>query len=181
MSLFFLHCLSYADKINTLMVIFTFIAACFSGLIFIVGYSQLKDFRKSKQVEFTYKVDEDFSNFLNNPANKKAKDWLIDGTEINEEDYDILRQLFDEFEAVYSLMKQRVVNDEIFYDLLSYYVESIFNLNNKPLADVYIKQQREIAEKDGVTRPNEIYIGIERLYAKVKKMATQRPPEPDFI
>lgn len=181
MALFYLHCLSYADKINTLMVIFTFIAALFTGLIFMVGYKQLRDFKKSKQVEFTYKVDEDFSNFLNNPANEKAKNWLIDGIEVNEEDHDIIRQLFDEFEAIYSLMKQGVINDEIFYDLLSYYVESVFNNQNKPLGNDFIKLQREIAIKNGITRPNEIYIGIELLYKKIQRMAKSRPNEPSFI
>lgn len=149
--------------------------------ILAVGYWQLRAFKKSENVKFTYKVDEDFADFLNNPDNKKAKEWLLNDGVVNEGEYDLLRQLFDEMEAVYSLMKKGVIDDDIFYDLLSHYVECFFIGKQTPSGKEFIEVVRKEAKNEGFAKPDEIYYGIELLYKKVIKMAENRPPEPTKI
>ena len=171
MNLLFWNCLSYSDTINTLTAFSTF-------LILVVAFFQLNALRKINKITLTYKVDEDFENFLNHPDNKPARDWLLNDGEIKLKDYDILRQLFDKAEAIYSLKKRKVINDEVFYDLLSHYIECFFVGTQKPSAKQYITHVRNDTAKKGFTIPSDMYIGIERLYEKVVRMSKKRRKEP---
>lgn len=167
--------ISYSDIIAT-------VSAGATIALIIVGACQLRQFINGDKIRFTYKVDEDFADFLNDPENIKAKEWLLNDADLRAEDYDdTLRQLFDEIEGVYGLMKLKAINDELFYQLLSYYVEKVFDGKQKPSARDYLKETRDDARNKGQVRPDEIYIGIELLYDKVKRMAAHRKPESSKI
>ena len=152
---------------------FTGAIALFTILIFFGGLLQLRAFKRNIQIESTYKVAKDFYAFLNNPLNKDAKYWLLYNKEIikeNENSYDIiLGDLFDRLESIYSLSTEGVINKNLFYRLLSFYFESVFKPTNNPLGECYISDVRSKAKIDGITKPEDIFSGINIFYASLKE------------
>jgi hypothetical protein len=165
--------LSSADIIGIVGLVFSFLMLFVTGLIFWVGRNQLNDFKKTKQIEFTFQVDADFHKFLEAPENKKVKDWLLNDLELSmdsDEDRDSLRQLFDKIEAIDVLRKQNVINMQVFYDLLSEYVESIFDNGKTPTAKEFIAEEIEISRKLEHKNPEDIYSGVISLNDWIKNM-----------
>ena len=166
MALHLFWCISNKE-INELIAFFTFSIA-------VVAYIQLKAINKVNKVNLTYKVDEDFEKFLNNDKNDPAKKWLFESIKVEKKDYDILRQLFDKVEAIYTLKKRGLINKKVFYDLSSHYIECFYVGNKTPSAKEFISHERTNQEKNGFIRLSDMYIGVEKLYAYVVRMSKNR-------
>jgi hypothetical protein len=145
-------------------------------LILVVGWWQLRNFREEKRIEFGYKVYTNFFSFLDMDKNKDIKDWLF-GKEPKINDWDRLGDLFEKFEVVYTFMKKNLIDDELFYDLFSFYIEKAFSAKN-PSAQEYIEYARK-KEEGKIGKTDDIFIGVERLYKKIKSGEPTRK-EPDF-
>jgi len=141
--------------------------------IFAVAWKQWRLFRKAQLFEFTYRVYIDFFSFLNEERNNDLKDWLFGRIELTGK-MERLGDLFEKFEAVYSLMKRKLIEDEMFYDLISYYIELANSKENKPMADDYIKFAREEAKKKGVIKTDDICIGFYLMLEKIRRMSSER-------
>lgn len=159
-------CSKPADIISLLMFAITV-------FIFLVAWKQWRLFKKSQLSEFTHRVYIDFFNFINKEKNNDLKDWLFGRTELKGK-MERLGDLFEKFEAVYTLMKRNLIEDEMFYDLISYYIEMANSKENKPNADDYIKFARDEAKKKGVIKTDDIFIGFYLMLDKIGKMSAER-------
>jgi hypothetical protein len=136
-----------------------------------VAWSQLSQIKKDKRVEFTYKVYMDFFAFINEERNKDLKEWLFgrDKAAIAEKDYDRLGDLFEKFESVNTLLMCNSLDENVFYNLISYYIEKAF-VAKKPTADEFIASVRKHETKKIGGDTSDIFQGSEELYKKVMKM-----------
>ena len=159
-------CLSLSDFISLLMFGITV-------FIFVVAWKQWRLFRKSQLLEFTHRVYVDIFNFINEERNIDLKDWLFGRKEFNDK-MERLGDLFEKFEAVYTLLKKKIIEDEMFYDLIGYYIEMANSKENKPTADDYIKFAREEAKQKGVIKTDDMFIGFYLLLEKIRKMSSER-------
>ena len=159
-------CLKLSDIISILMFGITV-------FIFVVAWKQWRLFRKSQLLEFTHRVYMDIFNFLNEERNRDLKDWLFGRKEFKDKK-ERLGDLFEKFEAVYSLMKRKLIDDEMFYDLIGYYIEMSNSKENKPKAADYIKFARDEAKKKGVIKTDDIFIGFYRMLEKIQKISFER-------
>lgn len=162
------HYFSYTDFIGTVMALLT-------GFILWVAWSQLAAFNTTKKVEFTYKIDEDFFNFLNDQENILAKNWLIHDETINlsdKEQEDKLTDLLNEFEGIFALLNRNQLDEDVFYDSLSYYVELLFAHTKTPTLDSYIESCNKVAKENGFR--TDIYEGLPNLLERVKKIQQKR-------
>jgi hypothetical protein len=140
-----------------------------------IGYVQLRNLRREKKIEFGYTLYNDFFQYINAEKNKDLKDWLFGkGNKI--EDVDRIGDLLEKLEAVYTYRKQGMVNDELFYDLFSFYIEKVFAAKN-PSGAEYIAHVREI-EKGNIVKTNDIFIGVEIMFEKIKKESPDRKEPP---
>jgi len=142
--------------------------------ILIVGWFTLAQNRKDKKIEFTYKVYTDFISFINQPDNKDIKKWLYGLTTIEDKDDNYIRlgDLFEKFEIVYSLIKAKSINDEMWYDLWSYYVEQASMATN-PTYKEFFDSYRD-SDKDKVEKTDDIFIGFEPMVRKAQRMSKNR-------
>ena len=163
MTLHLFWCISYADILNTLLVIFT---AALAG----IAYIQSRIFIRNNRMNFTYKVDENFENFLNDPNNLIAKNWLLNNDPLdinNRQHYNQLQQLFDKAETINALENRKGIDEQMFYDLLSYSIERFFIGGKTPTANDFITEERRRAREVGITNSDDIYIGVQTLYARI--------------
>ena len=63
------------------------------------------------------------------------------------------------------------INNTIFYDFLSYYVERFFGGNQKPSGAEFIKHERDSAREEGISSNSDIYKGVEFLYENLQSMS----------
>lgn len=141
-----------------------------------IGYAQLHSLRREKKIEFSYTLYNDFFQFINAEKNKDLKDWLFGkGNEI--EDWDRIGNLLEKLEVVYTYRKQGMLNDELFYDLFSFYIEKAFAAKN-PSGAEYIVHVREL-EKGNLAKTDDIFIGVERMFEKIRQESPHRK-EPDI-
>lgn len=159
--------LPFTDKIQIGMLLITL-------AILLVGYWSLSQSRKDKKIEFTYKVYMDFLAFLNMPENKDIKGWMygLNSIELSAENKIRLGDLFEKFEAIYSLLKAGTINDEIWYDLISYYVEKA-STSVKPTYMEFFKTYQE-GDKDTVIKVDDIFKGFHYMLDKAVYMSNNR-------
>jgi hypothetical protein len=146
----------------------TLIISC---LVLFVAFRQFRRLIKDKKVEFTYKVYSDFFNFLNDKENKDLRLWLF-GDKSALKDENKIGDLLEKIEVVYTLSKRQSIDDEVLYDLISYYIEKIFKATN-PTAKDYIIKARDL-ERKHLRKADDLFIGCERLRDKVEQMSLNR-------
>jgi hypothetical protein len=157
---------------NVISGISAIVMALFTILIYFMGRKQLKHLIKLNKVEFTYKVDREFSKFINNPINKRAKDWLLNNTPIQDNETDAidnLCQLFDKLESIYALWRGEEIDYDMFYQLLSYYFECVFIEGKVPNGRCFISDETDRALKKGISNPHEMYEGIAIIHKEILK------------
>lgn len=131
----------------------------------VVAYWQLKDIRKHRTIEFTYQLYRDFFNYLNDEKNKDLKSWLFGG-KVPNIDRDKIGDLLEQFEAVWSLQSKNLVDDDVAYDLLSYYILKA-STAVEPTASEYIEELKQ-SEKiclHGYT--DDLYVGYRALVSQM--------------
>jgi hypothetical protein len=141
----------------------------FSNLIIVylgvgVAWSQLSSLNTQRKADFTYKIYKDLLDWLT--SHKDCREWIF--SDIN--NFPTLKPNykkweFDDylgyFEAIWSLRKRKLVDEEIVYDLLSDYLIPVYEANNYELKTII----QEIREQEG----RDFYEGVEKLYKKMKK------------
>ena len=168
MTILHCHIPYYSYVISTLSFLVAF-------AILIVGSKQLQKMTANKRIDFTYQVYMDFFSFLNDKENKDLKGWLFGEQVILPNNYTRLGDLFEKFEAVYSLMKQKSINREVFYDLISYYVEKASSSTNNPNFEHYVQYIRDEELKKGVVvETGDIFIGFQHLLNLIRKISKER-------
>lgn len=158
---------------------FSFWMLIVTTIILIIGWLQLSQFKRDKKVEFTYKVYMDFFNFLNEGKNTDLKNWLFGDEKIPETEYIRLGDLFEKFESVYALLIQNSLDETVFYELISYYIEKVFAAKN-PSAKDFIEFVRKDDEPKIGGPTSDIFQGTEKLYEKVKKIRSKRSKKSIF-
>jgi hypothetical protein len=131
----------------------------------VIAYYQLLDIREHKRIEFTYQLYRDFFNYLNETENKELKDWLF-GTEVKNLDRNKIGDLLEQFEAVWSLQNKNLIEEDVVYDLFSFYILKAAEAKN-PSALQYLEQVR-IEEKGLVGYADDLFIGYEYLFQIMK-------------
>lgn len=146
--------------------------------ILAVGWVTLNQNRKDKRTEFTYKGYTDFIAFINLPDNKDIKGWLygVNSIEDKNDNYIRLGDLFEKFEIVYSLIKAKSINDEMWYDLWSYYIEHAASAKNPNYKEFFADCKE--SDKDRIEKTDDIFIGFEPMIRKANRMSkNRREPE----
>jgi len=138
--------------------------ALFSFGLLMVALWQLNKFNNQTRADFTYKVYRDLLGWLN--SHKEVKNWIFKpkniplGSNFDEWEFD---DFLGYFETVWSLNKKRLVDKNIIYDLLSDYLISVYEANDKELEEIINKIRKEEGKPD-------LYIGVEKLYKEMKKI-----------
>ena len=140
-----------------------------ASLALYVAYRQLKDIRKHQMIEFTYQLYRDFFNYLNDEKNKKQKDWLF-GLAPSDIDEVKIGDLLEKFEALWSLQSKGLIDDDIAYDLFSYYVLKA-SVATAPSASEYISRLKREDRECLREYTDDLYVGYNSL---VKQMGSRK-------
>jgi len=132
----------------------------------LVAWWQLRDIRKHRRVEFTYQLYRDFFNYLNDEKNRDIKGWLF-GQDVVNLDGIKIGDLLEQFEAVWSLQTKDLVDEDIVYDLFSYYIMKASNTAN-PTASAYIDQLKLEEKECLVGYTDDLFVGYENLLRQME-------------
>lgn len=136
-------------------------------VVLVISYYQLVDIRKHKRIEFTYQLYRDFFNYLNEERNSDLRNWLL-GDKVKNLDRNKIGDLLEHFEAVWSLQNKKQIEDDVVYDLFSFYIMKAEQAKN-PSALEYIEKTR-LDKNGGLDYSNDLYIGYESLLRQMKSM-----------
>lgn len=130
----------------------------------VIAYYKLKDLRVHKRIEFTYDLYRHFFAFLNEERNGDIKRWLF-GEEVADLDLVKLGDLLEQFEAVWSLKKKGMVDNDVFYDLFSYYIEKAQAAKN-PTPFEYVEALK-MEEMQALGYTKDLFEGFFKLHGDI--------------
>jgi hypothetical protein len=138
------------------------ITATATVAVAVIALWQLTKFTNQIKADFTYRIYKDLLDWLKD--HKQAREWIFNPAGKK------LKLYYDKWEfddflgyfvALWSLKEKKLVDKKIIYDLLSDYLISAYEANDKELKS-YIEQMRKDERKP------DLYIEINKLYEEMK-------------
>jgi hypothetical protein len=147
------------------------------------GRKQLLQFIADKKADFTYQVYIDFFNFINKSENSITKAWIFGSNEkpidrfIGDEEnpeWVKISDVLEKFEAVAVLWKKHSIDEDIFYGIISYYLDSANKKTKNPNLHDYIKIERQADKDAGIPNPEHTFGGTLYLISELDKLRKRR-------